>query len=388
VVGVDDWAKRQGARSGTIVVDLERRTPRELLPDREAATVPHWLATYPEIEIISRDRAPQYAEAARVGAPHAVQVVDRWPVLKNLSEAVQRVLIRQRAPLEEATRRMRDHQREQPGVSVALPSLSSSEAREIERHRATRYARYRAVKQVQRQGVSQQGIARTLAMSHNTVRRYVRAETFPERAQYRLGSRLDAYLPYLHTRWAQGGRTPAAFWKELRTQGSPGTVRMIERDLLRLGQRLKGLTPQESTQFLRVATLFKTPSVRQVTAWLQSPPATLTAAQAQLVSQVCEVRADLTVVHDLALAFRQLMKDRAVAALPAWVARAEQCPVAELRAFAVGVRQDYGAVAAALEYAWSNGPVEGQINRLKTIKRQMDGRANFDLLRARVLWAA
>jgi transposase len=94
------------------------------------------------------------------------------------------------------------------------------------------------------------------------------------------------------------------------------------------------------------------------------------------------------VVRDLALAFRQLMKDHAVAALPTWVARAEQCPVAEVRAFAVGVRQDYGAVAAALEYAWSKGPVEGQINRLKTIKRQMYGRANFDLLRARVLWAA
>jgi transposase len=298
------------------------------------------------------------------------------------------VLVRQRAPIEEATRRMRNHQQERPEMVLALPSLSSSEATEIERHRATRSARYCAVKQLQRQGVSQQGIARTLAMSHNTVRRYVRADTFPERAQDRLGSRLAAYLPYLHARWAQGVRTPAALWTERRTQGYPGTVRMIERYLLRLGQRLKGLTPHESAQFLQVATLFKPPSVRQITAWLQSPAATLTTEQAQFVSQLCEVSADLTVVRDLALAFRQLMKAHAVAALPGWVASAEQCPVAELRAFAVGVRQDYGAGAAALEYAWSNGPVEGQMNRLKTIKRQMYGRANFALLRARVLWAA
>jgi transposase len=225
-------------------------------------------------------------------------------------------------------------------------------------------------------------------MSHNTVRRYVRAETFPERARYRLGSRLDAYLPYLHARWAQGVRTPAALWKELCARGYPGTVGMIERYLGRLRQQLAGLTPQQCAHFLQVAMTFKTPSIRQVTAWLQSPPPTLTAEQRLFVSHVCEVSSDLRVVRELALAFRQLMKGRAVDAFPAWVAAAEQCPVAELRTFAVGIRQDYGAVAAALEYPWSNGPVEGQINRLKTIKRQMYGRANFDLLRARVLWTA
>jgi transposase len=388
VVGIDDWAKRKGSRYGTIVVDLERHAPLELLPDREAATVQHWLAAHPEIAIISRDRAPQYAEAVRVGAPQAVQVVDRWHVLKNLSEAVQRMLVRQRASLAEATRRMRDYQQRQPEMAPVLPSLSSSEATEIARHRATRYARYCAVKQLQRQGVSQQGIVRTLAMSHNTVRRYVRAETFPERAQYRLGSRLDAYLPYLHARWAQGVRTPEVLWKELCAQGYPGTVRMIERYLLRLGQRLKGLTPQESAQFLQVALIFKTPSVRQVTAWLQRPLPSLTAEQTQFITHLCDHTPDIKVVRELALTFRRLMKARTVTALAAWVETAERCPIAELRTFAIGIRQDYQAIAASLEYPWSNGQVEGQINRLKTLKRQMYGRANFDLLRARVLWAA
>src|SRR5258706_7292662 len=81
VVGVDDWAKRKGSRYGTILIDFERRTPIELLPDREAGTLHQWLVAHPEIEIVSRDRAPQYAEAARRGAPHAVQVVDRLHVL-------------------------------------------------------------------------------------------------------------------------------------------------------------------------------------------------------------------------------------------------------------------------------------------------------------------
>jgi len=234
-----------------IVVDLERRVPIELLPDRAEATVRHWLEAHPEVQIISRDRAPQYAEAARLGAPQAVQVIDRWHLLKNLGEAVQRVLTRHRQQREEAAWRMRDAQSTSTRALFSLPPLSSTEASEIARHRANRYARYQAVKALQAQGVSLHAIARTLVMSPNTVRRYVRASTFPERARYRRGSRLDAYLPYLHARWVQGVHNPTILWQDIRGQGYPGTVRMIERYIVRLYQRLKGLTPQQRARFLQ-----------------------------------------------------------------------------------------------------------------------------------------
>jgi len=389
VLGVDDWAKRKAHSYGTILVDLERHAPIELLPDREAESLHQWLQAHPGVEIISRDRAPKYAEAARTGAPHAVQVADRWHVLKNLGETVQRVLTRQRASVDQAARQMRDHQIGHPGAVVTCGSLlSSRESTEIEQHRANRYARYCAVKRLDQQGVSHEGIARTLCLSPTTVRRFVRASTFPERAQYRRGSQLDPYLPYLHQRWAQGVRNPLRLWQEIAAQGYAGTPGMLERFVTRLRQRLKGLTSQEGAHFLQAATTFKTPSIRQVTAWLQRPSSVLTEEQAQFVARLCEVSPDVKVVRELVLSFRQLMKERALAAFSPWLESAEQCPVVELRHFAVGLRQEYGAVAAALEFPWSNGPVEGQINRLKTIKRQMYGRANFDLLRARVLWAA
>jgi len=150
------------------------------------------------VEIISRDRAPKYAEGAREGAPQAVQVADRWHVLKNLGETVQRVLTRQRASVDQAARQMRDHQIEQAEASVPFGSLlSSREGTEIQQHRANRYARYCAVKRLHQQGVSHEGIARTLCLSPTTVRRFVRATTFPERASYRRGSQLDPYAPYL-----------------------------------------------------------------------------------------------------------------------------------------------------------------------------------------------
>jgi len=387
VVGIDDWAKRKGRSYGTILVDLERGVPLELLPDREEATVRHWLATHPEVRIISRDRAPQYAEAARVGAPQAVQVVDRWHVLKNLGEAVQRVLTRHRKQIEEAAWRMGDTQSTAAALTP-LPSLSSTEASEIARHRANRYARYQAVKQLQAQGVSLHGIARTLVMSPNTVRRYVRASTFPERARYRSGSRLDAYLPYLHARWGQGVRNPIVLWQEIRMQGYPGTARMIERYIVRLYQRLKGLTTQQRARFLQTSLTFKTPTVRHLTAWLQRASQELTAEQARFLTHLSTLSPEIHEARLFALAFRRLLKKRLHTQFPTWLARAERNSVPELRSFALGLRQEYAAVAAAFKYPWSNGPVEGHVNRLKTIKRQMYGRANFDLLQLRVLHAA
>jgi transposase len=156
----------------------------------------------------------------------------------------------------------------------------------------------------------------------------------------------------------------------------------------RLRQRLKGLTPQEGARFLQAATTFKTPAVRPVTSWLPRPPPALTEEQARFVLHVCEVSPEVKVVRELVLALRQLREERAIAAFPPWLETAEQGPGVEVRHVALGIRQEDRAVAAALEYPWSNGPGEGQSNRLKPIKRRMYGRANFDLWRARVLWAA
>jgi hypothetical protein len=175
---------------------------------------------------------------------------------------------------------MRDHQIRQPVTLTTFGSLlSSREGTEIEQRRANRYARYCAVKRLYQQGVSHEGIARTLCMSPTTVRRFVRATTFPERAQYQCGSQLDPYLPYLHQRWAQGVRNPLRLWREIAAQGYAGTPRMLERYVTRLRHRLKDLTPQQSAHFLQAATAFKTPSIRQLTSWLQKPRPALTAEQ-------------------------------------------------------------------------------------------------------------
>lgn len=388
VVGLDDWAWCKGQRYGTICVDLERRRPVDLLPDRTVDSVVAWLQAVPSAEIISRDRGPIYIDGATRGAPQARQVTDRWHLLKNWGESLQRVFDRRQTALRSAL----------SAVSAAIPppppavaAQPTARERLQQQRREQRYARYQQVRTLHAQGISVRAITKHLGINRHTVRKYVRAETFPEIATWATARRSRvkaAYLPYVHERWNAGCANAAQIWRELREREVLVSKSTVREALTQL-RKDAGLPIRSRTTAGTAATPAprRSLSSRQA-AWLfMHPPTKLEAEDQAVLTTLCANHADLAELYALSQAFVDMIKQRTRGGLDPWLTEAGASPFAELRGFVSGLRRDYAAVAAALELPWSQGPVEAQVQRLKLLKRAMYGRAKFDLLRQRVLYA-
>jgi len=408
IVAVDDWAVRKGRTYGTIVVDLERRRVVDLLPDRTSPTVAAWLQQRPGVEVVARDRSTEYARAAIIGAPKAVQVADRWHLLANMRQAVERWLHTIHA-------RLRRLPVPSAGEGAApVPARRDQAFRRTGPERAasaagrTRWqARYDEVRRRHLAGEPLLAIARAMDLARGTVRKFACAESFPARLPHGPGpSILDPYLPHLERRLAEGCESGLALWRELRGMGFLGTSKQVHRWLAER-RTVPAKVGRQRTKDLNDAPTAAAPSERPALpaarplAWLLvQPVAALNAADAATAARV-EQDTDAKTVAGLARQFTALVRACGVkgreegqvpakpaAKLDAWLAEARMCGVAAIETFAAGLEQDSAAVHAALTEPWSNGQTEGQVNRLKLLKRQSYGRASFDLLRRRVLLAA
>jgi transposase len=384
VIGIDDWAYKKGQRYGTIVVDLERHRVLDLLPDRTTDTVAAWLKNQPTIEVVSQDRAGAYADAARQGAPQAQQVADRWHLLQNLTEAVQAVVERhyphfrqmiQQAAQQEAGQESAHPEQTRQNVATAAPRSAVEQLRQARREH--RQARCAEVLRLREQGDSIQSIARQLRMHRRLVRKYLRVGSVPPRTPYpRRPSQLDAYADYVAQRWHVGCRNGAQLWRELRQQGFTGSASRFRQWLAQYYR----LTGQRGKR--RRTKALSLPSPRQISWLLLDGSRTAEAKTKEWVERFRQQVPDVEIVAQLAREFGRLLREQRSSELAAWIDRAAHSPLAS---WAAGLRRDLSAVQAAFSLPWSQGQVEGQVNRLKMLRRQMYGRAGFSLLRSRVL---
>jgi transposase len=381
VLGVDDWAWRKGQRYGSILIDLERHVPIDLLPDRSAESFESWLKEHPGIEVISRDRAGAYAEGAKNGAPEAVQVADRFHLLCNLTSAVERSLEPRRALLRTvASEASNPAPAAMPAPQSPLPKTRYQQRKDERRER--RLERYNQVIELHRQGMSQSEIGRQLHLQRKTVRRFLRAGRFPERsAPHRQPPRVNTFHDRLQQRWNEGCHNATQLWREIQGRGYSGSRSMVAKLVSEFRTsgtkyfRQRAVQPEVKTRDL---------SPRQAAMLMARRPEDLSTDQQRTLAKL-ETSPEIATMHDLVREFRALLRGRREEDLPKWTDHAIASGLPEMKRFAETLLRDQSAILAAIRLPWSNGQVEGQVHRLKLIKRQMYGRAGFLLLKRRVL---
>jgi transposase len=390
-----------------------------IMPDRTADAVVPWLKNHPEIDVVSRDRASAYADAVKRALPHAIEVADRYHLVQNLREHVQRVLDRKRTclPLVEETsltapkagttdslgvpcdlppgeslvasperakaerpdQPLTTAQPEQPGSLMEqeadLSSLTYAE-RKKKISRDKRYARYEEVMALHRAGMGLRAIARQLRISRKVVRRFVASPCFPERAEgtgqhHKKKSKLAPYLPYLRERWASGAHNGSQLFREVKDRGYKGSRSLLGHVI---AQWRTALPPKPRPGKPRKPRLTAKPGRRRLSSRSASflmilPSEKLTTRQGQQLEYICQASDELRMVYRLSQEFVTLLKERQVESLDGWLKRAKESQVSELRSFVNGIARDYAAVRAACSLPWSNGIVEGHVNRLKFLKR-------------------
>jgi transposase len=397
VLGVDEWAWRRGQRYGTILVNLEDHQVMDLLPERSAESVAAWLVQHPTVRIICRDRSALYADGLRRGAPHAVQVVDRFHLVKNLREAIEAFLHNQRPALQAAAVRPAQALTlvAGPGSVTAMyrgrrqcshVAQQQRETEQQQRHAAW-VATYETIHTLHAQGTPVATIAQQLGISRPTVYAYLRRALPPSpRSPQRSGQVLRPDMAYLIRRWREGCTDSMQLWRELRALGYTYSSRTVSRFITRRRRASEaGWAPETQTS---PYTRPQGPSARAVSfTWVC--PAAKRSQDAQLyVDQLIQGDPAIVQAYTLSQAFLALVRERRGDALEAWITETTASGLEALARFAHGLQEDLAAITAGLTLPWSNGPVEGHVNRLKLLKRQGSGRAGFALLRQRVLLPA
>lgn len=351
VLGVDDFALRRRHRYATILIDVETHQRVDVLPDRKADTLETWLRKHPGVEIVCRDSSGAYAEAIRRALPDAIQVADRWHIWHNLAEAV----------LKETAAHSTCWAKAGPPPKEGTRAVTTRD-------------RWTQIHALLDNGVGLLECARRLNLALNTIKRYARIDQ-PERLvrapQYR-PTLVDPYRDHLRHRREQDPAVPILqLLAEIKELGYTGSQNLLYRYITQ--GRVEADRPAISP--------------RRLSRYLLTRPDRLTENQRELLDVLTAACPQMTALAGLIDSFATLLTPAAGNAerLSTWIAdtRAEDLP--HLHAYTRGLDQDRTAINAALTHTWHNGTTEGVNTKTKLLKRQMYGRADFDLLRHRIL---
>jgi predicted transcriptional regulator len=422
-VCIDDFALKKRQRYGTVMVDMETHKTIDMIESREMLDVSRWLEGYPNLRVVSRDGSQIYAAAIAQAHPKAMQVSDRFHILKNLNEkatqAFQKLFqgriaipatpgtqdIKFEALIGTAgehirlVKRLRGENRSKGEISLLTglsermvkkyletPECDIPEEKQTARGREHEDAvqkligRANRVKALSESGLSITEITQKTGFTSAVVKNYLSADFSPVNAHY--GKQREGKLERFRNdvlRWKADGLTYREIHARISSQGYSGTQDAIrgfvskERRIRRDLQKAAGCGATEFIDKKWIIRLLYKPiedlkgiSPAQLTLIFKAYP---------LAEKI------LDVVND----FKALLKAKNPDSLLIWMDNVNQLSIPELNAFVNGLKLDIDAVMNAIAFDLSNGLAEGCINKIKVIKRIMFGRCKFDLLRSKCL---
>ena len=384
VLGIDDWAWKRGRFYGTVLVDLETKKVVDLLPDREAATVAKWLTCHPGVEIVARDRAGAYSDGIRQGAPSAIQVADRWHLLRNLGDAVQTLGARHNTAARRAASQVRSYLAAKQSLTTqkavyAFPPAPTRAQRAGLASHSRREELHAEMVRLKNIGVTTVQTSARLGIDRKTILRWQRLGYAPRWLQPKGDSILDPFKLYLGRRWSEGCRNATQLWRELNDLGFRGRPSLVREWATNI-RRGKAQAPEISGPPLPPA--WPVPSGYGLAHLLMADRRTLNPEDSLFKCYLLAAEPALAAAIKWAKRMNRLLRRRGHDDLSQLLTDAAETPLAR---FAISLRRGYDAIHAAVTSPWTTSPVEGHVCRIKMLKRSMYGRAGFELLRARVL---
>lgn len=329
--------------------------------------------------MVSRDRGGAYADGAAQGAPQAIQCADRWHLCKNLSDAVEEYLKRQPLSIPAPS---------PPVLTSETKDKPTYEQRRQERLSQATFERKQVivekVREMHQQGRSGHDIAADLGLARGTVRKYLQIEG-PVRIapRARKPSLLDPYYEYLCQRWNEETPHALQLFEELQEKGFQGGISIVKDFVTRLRRGLPGLKQPPKPIKMRQAP--STLSARELRWLLAKREDHLTPEEKQSLAKLLESSQEVRQISRFLHSFLRMVRELKPDLLNGWMKEVRESHIKELVSFVNGIERDYDAVRAGLTYSWSQSPVEGAVNKIKTHKRLMYGRASFQLLRLKML---
>ena len=392
VLGVDDWAYRKGVSYGTILIDMETSRPIDILPSRDGQVLKDWLLKYNDVQIVTRDRASSYASAIIEACPNAVQIADRFHLLMNLSDALDTYF-------KSISKRIRTLITSKTNEILELPDheiVSDERAKDSQSVLATqemtnikadqRLDTFNKVKELQAKGFPIRRISTDLKMSRNTVRSYFAQESLAPKTHPK-STNIELFTSHIVSRLNTTGYKVKDIIEEIRELGFKGSQTQAYHNINIIREdndiNVPGFSQVQHFKIPYVKPL----SSRKLAKYIGARLTDITDHHERYYLQtLLDNITELKIVRKLVQIFKTMLS-RGRGNIKRWIdfiIRSKR-KLSGLKTFARGLLRDIEAVENGINMSWSNGAVEGHVNRIKSIKRQMYGRASFELLRKKVI---